>query len=330
MADGTGLQGHIGLAFQSAVGTVQTGSIHWLPFVSETIQEDIAVLESAAIRARFDEPTSKQGFRTVAGDVVLQADPASLAPLLHAVLGVTNTTAADTNTTNIHSFTMISSSFAAGAPMQPFTLFIDRDVGSEFQYMDLFANQLTLNYAHGELVGATLGVLGGGFDQRALNVPVFVSENSSSLIPWNVVSAQIASTAVTDLISAELQILNNLETRGTLVNTYHPIRVKRSNFRQVRINGTFEFENLTQFAIWQAGTQQELILNAANNATNFLKITAHKFKYDTYTDPMGGPGAITADFAGRAEYDDTNAETAAFLLKTSSFAFNTIGNGTIV
>jgi hypothetical protein len=326
MASGIGLGGHIGLAFQSAIGTTQTGSVHWMPFISETLTQDISVMESAAMRARFDEGKSFQSSRVIGGDVVLQPDLVSLGALSHAVLGWTETTSS--NNRYDHQIYPTTDSFAPGAPQQPFSLYVARDVGSEFHYFDCYANQLTINFAHGEFLGATLSVVGGGYATKALSTPAFITEAAGPQIPWNITSVQFASAAVDNLQDFELVVNNQIEPRHTMTTSTSPHNFKRTGFRQVRFSGNLEFETLGEFAKWQAYSAQAIDIRATVETDYALLIDVYRARYLTFQPNVSGPGAVSVPFASRGDIT-ANGNTVHFKVSENVNSFDTFGNGTI-
>ena len=73
MSHAIGMRSYLGIGFQSAHGVVaDVLSAHWLPFVSESLVENVPRIDSGEIRTTFDEGYSHQGLRTTAGDITLE------------------------------------------------------------------------------------------------------------------------------------------------------------------------------------------------------------------------------------------------------------------
>jgi len=88
-----GQEGQIGIGFQDSYGTAETGSYHWFPFVSESINETIPELVSDGMRSRMEEGDSMEGFHEIAGDVVVVAHPILIGKLIKAWCDVASYTA---------------------------------------------------------------------------------------------------------------------------------------------------------------------------------------------------------------------------------------------
>ena len=334
MPEGLGLQGYLGLAFQSAVGTTQTSSIHWLPILSETLTEDIAVLESRELRTRYNEPLVQQGLRAVAGDVIMEVDPHTIGALLHAAYGRTDTTS-DTGK-QLHQFIETTSAFSERAPLQPFTVIVHRDVGSAFHYYDMYADQLTLDFSVDEYVKATLSLTGGAFKQAAAVTTSFYPEALSPKIPWTACSMSLAGAAEDRFTSFQWKMENNIEVKGTLSSSYSPTRAKRSDFRKQRVSATMEFENLTEFDKWRSNSAQGCTINALTADGSYLRLILDALRWDTLPANISGPGAISVGVGGRCENHVGNSRAStAWVNVTSTALLNsnsgwlTYGNGSV-
>lgn len=84
-----GSRGHIGIKKETTWGEKVGGANDlFLPFLSETLTENIEELLSAAQRGILDEPKSYQGEKAFGGDVVVEVHPTSIGHLLRSALNV--------------------------------------------------------------------------------------------------------------------------------------------------------------------------------------------------------------------------------------------------
>jgi len=82
-----GSRGHIGILKETEWGTwVEGANDFHLPFVSETLTENIEEVISAIQRGILDEPKSYQGEKSFGGDIVLEVHPASFGHILRSAI----------------------------------------------------------------------------------------------------------------------------------------------------------------------------------------------------------------------------------------------------
>jgi hypothetical protein len=233
MGTGTGLKGYLGLSFQGDLTGQGPSSAHFLPFVSESITEQIPRIDSAELRFTPDEGYSKQGLRTVAGDIVLEVTPMNLAIAAYAAMGGLVTDSHNDYFT--HKLTMTNSSVVTGgAPVPSFTAFVGRDVSCANAYWNCVATGLTLDIANGEIAKMTLSLIGGAGVGDAVLTPTF-NDVASAHIPWNSCSIQLSGAALCEASQFSINIANQLEFRPTICNSAYATSIKRSGFRQVRL-----------------------------------------------------------------------------------------------
>jgi len=327
MPDGLGMMSYVKLSFQNALNGVNTTSGHWFPFVSESVSEDRAKMESKQNRFRYNEPNSRFGLRTVGGDLVVEVDPLTIGAMFMGALGTCVTTSASTH--KDHLFTEANSHYGEGLPIQPFKLDIYRDCGSHDVYKNLFANSLTMKFAHGEFLGATMGVIGGNHETGAPVTPSFYTEVLAPKLDFTQCSMQIKGAAIDDFTSLEIQILNNLEARPTLNGREYPTRWRRSNFRQWRVTGAFDMVDRVLWDEWDASSSSPLAVAVAYSPTNALTIEIPDFEFDTLGGNVGGQGVANASFTGRAKHDTVTGKAGSALLRNTDYDMDTYGAGTI-
>ena len=327
MAEGLGLKSFCGLAFQESMGVVQTTSVHWARMLSNGIAEDIGVLEGQRLQGRYNEGLARQGQRTIAGDLVFEPDMHTLAACLHAVLGVTATTSA-TNSA-VHAITETASAFHPKYAVQPFAALCGYDVGTGFTFYNLAANQLTLDFAAGEFVKATLNCIGGYASHNAEYTTAFPASPIAEAADWSTVSLSLAGTAVDFVSQMQITLMNNLVHRPTLDATPYPGRVKREGFRQARFTATLEFEDLGEYTKWRAETTQTMALHFTRGLDT-ATLYAGRMRYDSFPMTPDGPGPINISVSGRFEHNSSSGDAFQASILTWSYGMDSVGNGTVV
>ena len=311
-----GQMGQLGIGFQSSYGTAETGSYHWFPLISESLNENIPEIVSEGMRSRMEEGDSLPGFHEIAGDVAVPAHPILIGKFLKAWCHTTSYVPALVASHYTHTFMPAPNDFDVLAAVPPMTIEVYRDAGSAHQYYDMLLNTLTLEIAHGAIIKATAGLIGGKFSKAAKNSPSYLTGSEWT---WDQASMQIGGSAIDELSTMTITLNNNLAAKGTLDGTKLPNRIKRDGFRTIEVAGTALFISDTEFDIYRNQTRQEYIINVAGQACSSgyntaLEIALPSVFYTAFPPNIGGPGLIEASFTGKAKYLSTSGTIARFTL----------------
>ena len=314
---GYGMQGHVMFAFQNSFGTSNVASLQALSVTEESITLGIDQVVEAGMYARFGESPYHTGFQTIEGDVTQEASPIGLGYFLKSALGLTSTiSAAGTQT---HIFKSTAADFDANVATTPLTLEVNRDVGSAAVYYDMAGNTFALNIANGELLTATLGVLGGKFTKEAANSPTFPT---ASPLKWDQSSISFGGANVLDIQDLTLNINNNLENRFTLQNCNVPFKIKRTAQQQIELSGTFIFQQHSYWDAFIAQTEHSLVMHwAGAESPNSLKIDIPKLRFKSFEPSISGPGIIEAAFTAGAMFDASSNTAIEFTLINTVTAY---------
>ena len=68
---GYGIGGYLAISKQNSVGTATSG-FDYVPFVSESLTENIEQLQSESLKAVYDQPNQLEGINNVSGDIVFE------------------------------------------------------------------------------------------------------------------------------------------------------------------------------------------------------------------------------------------------------------------
>ena len=68
---GYGIGGYLAISKQNSVGTA-TSAFDYVPFVSESLSENIEQLQSENLRNVYDQPNQLEGINNVTGDIVFE------------------------------------------------------------------------------------------------------------------------------------------------------------------------------------------------------------------------------------------------------------------
>ena len=300
MSHAIGMRSYLGIGFQSAHGVVaDVLSAHWLPFVSESLVENVPRIDSGEIRTTFDEGYSHQGLRTTAGDITLEPTPYTLAVLGYAALGGINTTS--NASYNTHVLSGLATQWSEKFALPPFTLFVGRDCGSYTITKDCAANALSLSMANGELLKATLSVLGGSLDDKGadLSDSVTYQEGAERHIPWNTTSISLAGAAIGNIISGTMGFNNNLAQIATMDTSVYPKRIKRTAKRQFTLEAQIAYEDLVHYTRLRGEAAHALSVNMHSGSNHFATLAHGAVVYTAAPMNIAGPGPVTANITMR-------------------------------
>src|SRR3990167_9355764 len=305
-----GMRGDLLVQFQNSYGTPLTSSQFAVPFLREGLRWQEAQLEEGNMYQRFAEGPRHRGPWSIAGDVALDADPRGMGFALRSVLGQSVTTSG-TNT-SAHVMEPRQVDFDAGvAALTPLTAEVNRDVGSAFQYSDLLGNTLGLQIRHGQLLGATWGLVGAGFTRKAAATPSFAV---TPPFKWDQCSFNWNAVAITEVRDLSLTVNNNLEAVHTLVASRSPRKIMRGGMQTVELTGTLAFEQHSYFDWYDAGSEFPMTLHLAGQAPSTLLIDMPKVRLLSFEPVVAGPGRVEAAFTARAMYHVSSLTAIRFTL----------------
>lgn len=298
-----GRSGHLAIHFQNSFGTSNTGSAHFIPLISESIQETIGQLVEDNLYGRLAESPYHEGLHEVSGEIRTEAHPIYLGAFLKAALG--GVTTAAQGSAFLHEFRPATADWDDFAAVPPMTLEIHRDAGSAFLYYDALATELTLEIAQGQLLSAGLAVMGGRFGRKASAVPAF---HAGRPWTWDVVSASYNGAAIPDLRQLTLRFNNQLAAFHTLGGGKAPRRIKREGPQQVTVEGTLLLQEQALFQEYLDQSERRLLLAFAGEtiATSYaalLTLDVPRLRFGEFKPALSGPGQLEVAFAGSGVYD---------------------------
>jgi len=321
---GYGLNSKVGIAFQNSFGTAaDLGSVHWIPFITESVGRNLPPLRSENMRGVFDQGARSSGLATVDGELEAEIQAVPLGAMIKAVCGSSSVVASDAIFT--HTFRPRTADHQISCAEQPITYYKDLDIASNPQeFFDLAGTMLELGVANGEFMKAKVGFVGG---QRTTISSVAYAADPGLRFTWDVASLQIGGVANAELTAFSVVVDNGLEAMHTMNNTKNPSRIKRQTPRTVSVNGTIKFDNSTELDIFIAETQQAMIVHLANGTEvqsgypEQLTITMPSLIYDEFKPAADNPGQLEVSFAATAEYHSGSGTAIEFTLINTHAAY---------
>lgn len=305
-----GQNSNLGIIFQNSFGTVgDTGSIHFLPMLSETIARKIPTLRSATMRGIIDAGDAYRGPEMNEGEIEVEAQPVPLGALLKSVLELTSSVQSGGIYT--HTFKPRTSDWDELSAIQPTTIYKYMETGSAMLYGDMNGTTLEMSVANGEFLKAKVGYVGGIFSQIA---SVAASYPAGKKYTWDQSSVSIGGSAVSEIEQLTITLEENREAMHTLNNTRNPSRIKHSDFRMLNVEGTIKFDNQTQFQNFLNQSENELIIHFVNSLTEIqsgynesITLQIPLMRFEEFEPTASGPGQISVGFTANGIYSVDSA-----------------------
>lgn len=323
-----GVLGFLALSRQNSFGTA-TSSWNFLPIVSEGLTTTIAQIRRGGIVGRTAEGIAQAGPESAAGDITFEPHPILIGHLLRGVCGQSSVGAtATTSVTGFqdwtHEFIPRNAKFDAKTMLPPYTIQVHRDVTSAFQYGDSIFTKVDLNIKGNALVEAKATVMSRVTSVMAASTATFTEPAEWA---WNVASVSLGAAAVDFIESLSITIDQPVQGVHMLDGTVVANRFSRNGPTTVRVSGTLDFQDLTEYNAFKNQTQRRLLCNLAPAVASgpYMLIDIPKMLYTAFPANIGGPNRISVNFAGTGEFDTTSSYAIRITLtNTQATGYNVI------
>jgi hypothetical protein len=295
-----GLLSDVQLAGQSSFGTLNVSSLRTVPVTKESLALSIAQQLDPAMYGRFGESPRYSGKRDPAGALDFVPLPTFFGTLLYAACGRDSVTSGAGIQT--HKFRPLDvADWDANIALPPFSILVNRDVGSAALYYDMAANELNLDVANGELVKGSIGWIGGKYADNAKVAAVFPAAEKEWT--WDTFSASYGGQPL-NMRKFSLKLLNDLEAIFWLGNSVYPALIKRKGAVKVSGQFTLQFQTYSHFYDFSVQSQpgRQLLLNFLSTVASpsLLKLDLPQTRLMKYAPAIAGPGVldVAVDYVG--------------------------------
>lgn len=268
-----------------------------------------------AINARY-EPDRQRGILRVSGGVSAAAFPIVLGHMMKAAMNTVSGTTVLSGFLQNHRFVSPQGDFAADCASQPYTLEVHRDVTSSFRYSGMVMNRLQLSVAPNQplMIGADWI----GQDHNLIAASA-VSFPGSPVEPFAFDSCSISlgGSATSRIEAFQLSVDNQLEGIPTLNNSALIARIRRRGPQLVRVQGTLDFQDVTEFLDFKNGTERALKVSFFTAQSFNTEIHIPRMVYTAYPANIRGRERLTVAFQGECKFL-TTSNTALGLYITST------------
>lgn len=311
-------QGHLGflgLAKEGSWGTALAAT-DYVELMSEGISTTRDRFPTRNIYAGFYEADDYAGMYRSAGSTVQDGNPVSIGHLLKAVFNNSSVSVVASGALWTMNFTGTHSEFADGVPRQPYTLEVNRDVTSSFQYSGALCNRLTLALAPNQGLRTTAEWIAKARTLIAKTTPTFVGSPVDPFT-FDTASISLGGSATARIEAMTVVIDNKLEGIPALNNSNTIARVRATGPQQIRVSGTLDFIDVTEEEDFINQTERALVLNLTRANSFSLRIDVPRFVYDAFPVGMSGPGRQTVAFSGIARYLQSSLAAIGVQLTTT-------------
>lgn len=295
-----GQLGFLGLAKEGSWGTAVAAS-DYVEMMSENITTTRDRFPVKNIVAGFYEPDDYAGMFRSAGSTVQDGNPVVLGHLFRAIFNNASASVVASGALWTMNYTSPKSEFSDGVPRQPYTLEVNRDVTSSFQYAGAIASKLTMALAPNQGLRTTVEWLAKARSLIAKTTPTFVS---SPVYPFtfDTASIQLGGSATARIEALTVEVDNRLEGIAALNSSNTIARVRATGPQMIRVSGTLDFTDVTEEEDFINQTERVLKLNVTRADSFAMLIDIPRFVYTAFPVGMAGPGRQTIAFNGLARY----------------------------
>lgn len=335
MASGTGAQ----------IAVTKTGSLtdpastdsvwEWTNFVGEGLEHSLEELEEGAITGRRDAPPSHKGIDMGEGEITLEPNPNALGHFMNGVFGISSgELLCDPGSTGAnsgpfagaqvlkHTFTPRQTAHDDRTFLEPYGVFVYKDVGSGFLFNGAIFPSMTFRIEGNQLVGATVNVMARDVTRMARTAAIssLVSSGGRPWI-WDQASIQIGPGVNSLAVNAKFESVEiGLETphEGVILldGTKKYAEYQPNDFRRVSINGTMTFRDHAEYDdfvnyenaylrvnLTQVVSDALLLGNPSSAFWYELQFDIPLMKYLSWSTPVGGPNRLQTQITAKGEYD---------------------------
>ncbi len=303
-----GAKGHIGLAKETTFGT-PVAATAYVPFVSESIKEEIELVQDPSIRTYLDESEPYLGLKKYSGDLTVEAYPDVIGHILRSAMGAPTTTVKTTDQSYQHVFKPVDADFAALCAVPPLTLEVNRDLAQAVQYAGCVVDGFSFKCGSGQKIAQfVFNIIAAKRASIAKTTPTFGTVDP---LLFNQLTFSIGGSANPDVEDVGVNFKNNLAGKATLAGGTEINRIVRDALRTADLDVTFDLTSETEYNKFLAGTvgAWQIKLEGAVIGTSTDKFTVQfdfpRVKYSAFPINVGGPKRLTVGAKAKVCHDKT-------------------------
>lgn len=288
--------------------------------LSENLSASFDRFDYKNIYGGFYEPDDMAGVQRVAGSIALAAHCVSIGPFLKGALGVNSVTVVLSGSLFRNDFTANTADWSTEAAQPSYTFEIFRDVTSSFRYAGCNVAQLQMQFAPNQDVRVTAQLIARSAAVIAKSTPTFPA---SPVYPFafDTASISVGGAAVSVFDGLSITIDNQLDGIPLLNNSTQIARIRRKGPQMVRLSGTMEFDNLTEYNNFVNQTEQRITVSVTRANSFQLTIDLPRVVYTAFPLGAGGRERLTVSMDGVARYHVGSLNAVKIGLTTTNSTF---------
>lgn len=310
-----GMKGFFGIGKETTWGT-PVAVTDYAELLSESLSEGIDRFEVKNIFGGLYEPADVAGIHRIAGDISLAGYPLILGHLLKAAMNVNSQSVVLSGSLWTHRFNTPQGDFSADAAGVPYTVEMNRDQTSSHQYGGMNLDRLVMALAPNQDLRLTASFVGKSAALLTATTPTFPGSPSDPFT-FDTSSIQLGGSATSRIEALQISIDNQLEGIPALNGSTNIARIKRRGPQMVRLSGTIDFPDSTEYLDFKNQTQRAFKLALFKTTSFHFLIDIPQFVYTAF--PLGTAGRDRGliQFDGRAQFLVASNTAATFQLTTT-------------
>lgn len=315
---------HLGVKKESTWGT-PLGADDYLKFSSETLTLAIEELISASLSANREEPDSFEGLGGIAGDTTHEVHPDEVGYLLHSFCASSSSSNPGTAAYQ-HVFLPSDTPFSSVCDVQPYTIEVERNTASAFQFSGMAVNTLAFAFGVGsKILNLTASWLGKDVANIAKTSPTMPTTEP---FRWNQAVISIGGSSAAYLETCNWTLENGLIAVPLLDNTKRVSSIMGDTFRSGTIAPTIDIgqgalADWVRFTGWTTAAWGITFTGASieSGQAYTLQFEFPKVLYTAFPIGVAGPGRVTVGASGKIKYDSAAGHAFRVTLKNAKASY---------
>lgn len=300
----TGMLGHIGIGKETTWGT-GVAVTDYVESLSESVVTNIERFETRNIYAGIYEPDDSPGLNRHEGDIVFAVSPRNVGHFLNGCLGVSSPAVVLSGFLYTNAFTPTQTIATSLVPLPSYTLEVFRPgasaLSSSSRYAGAVISKLAFNLKPNQDLRCTASVIAQartGITKTTASFPA----SPTQFFTWDVASVALAGAAYDRFGELNIEFDNQLEGVSLLDGSNTITRIRRTGAQMVRIGGSLEFEDFTDYNSFLSATEQALKVTLSRASSFQMVFDVPRMIYTAYPVTIGGRGRLSVNFEGMARY----------------------------
>lgn len=317
---GLGTRGYFSISGEGTFGTFDS-TFNPLEILSESFSADYDRYKYKNIYGSYIEHEDLRGIKRISGGVSLALNPYGGAFFIRSCLNNTSVTTILSGFLYKNNFTSPINDKSTNAAEYSQTIRIARDADiTEYQYTGCVCNKLSIEYSPNNPVIISAEYV--GYNELSTATPqTTITYPGSPVFPFTFDTVSLNSAFGSGLLdSLKIEIDNKIQGYPALTNDALIKRIKRTGKQQIRVRGSIDFSDETEYTKFINQSQTNLVVSVTRAASYQMVVDLPNVVYTSF--PLGNlQGRNVVSFEGEAFYHASSA-TAILISLTNNTIFS--------